>query len=114
MGGLIAFMLVWEENATFSKAACFSPAFKYPFKNETIDYTKVVDDQNGQPKDMTVYIDNGTLGVDDLLQAGVDAMQLSLQQQNYPFEYYFAEGADHNEAAWSKRVWRPLTHFFPK
>lgn len=114
MGGLIAFMLVWEHNATFSKAACFSPAFQFSFQEERIDYPAIVEEYRGQPKKMALYIDNGTLGVDDMLQLGVDAMTNTLEKQNYPFNYYFADGADHNEAAWSARVWRPMTQFFGK
>ncbi|MEM6723080.1 MAG: alpha/beta hydrolase-fold protein [Bacteroidota bacterium] len=114
MGGLIAFMLAWEKNETFSKAACFSPAFQFSFKRELIDYPETVETYTGAPKDLAIYIDNGTLGVDDMLQLGVDTMMLTLKQKNYDFEWFFADGADHNEAAWSKRVWRPLTQFFAK
>lgn len=114
MGGLISMMCAWEYPDVFSKAACFSPAFRI---NE-IDYVRVVKNYSGEKKNLHLYIDNGGKGLESLLQPGVDSMINALEQkgfeENKDLFVFIDEQAEHNEAAWSKRIWRPLKLFFGK
>jgi len=112
-GGLISFMLLWEHNDLFLKAACLSPAFKI----EEIDYVLPVKNFNGK-KDFLLYIDNGGIELEARLQPGVDDMISALRDKGYKegkdFEYFADKNAYHNEAAWAKRVWRFLELFYKK
>lgn len=121
MGGLISFMLVWEHPDVFSMAGCFSPALTIPETDMTgseKDYVPYVSRYKGKNKDLKIYIDNGTQGVDQLLQKGVENMTHALKSKGYKegknLIVYYDKGADHNEAAWAKRLWRPLEFFFGK
>lgn len=110
LGGLVAFSLAWHYTDLFSKAACLSPAFKY----RHIDMVSVVNQFDGPKKELTLYFDNGTVGLESDLQPGLDAMKSSLEAKGYKIEYKIAQGAEHNESAWAKRVEKPLLMFFGK
>lgn len=114
MGGLISMMCAWEHPEVFSKAACFSPAFKY----SKIDYIKKVLEYSGNKKEITLYIDNGGIDLDAQLLPGVNEMVTALEQKGFSIDkdlfVYIDKSASHNEAAWAKRVWRPLKIFFGK
>ncbi len=110
MGGLISFMLIWERGTIFSKAACLSPAFKF----RDIDFTRTVNQYRGPKKDFQVYIDNGTLGLEQQLQPGIDLMLDILPRKGYSREWFLDDGAEHNEMAWANRVWRPIVFLFGK
>lgn len=114
MGGLIAFLLVWEHPETFSAAGCLSPAFIYQ------DWKSIrqVNQYRGAKKDIRIYIDNGGIGVEDTLQAGCNAMLKALTAQGFRegenLQWFFDPRAEHNEPAWARRVWRPLNFMFGK
>ncbi|MFZ2322990.1 MAG: alpha/beta hydrolase-fold protein [Ignavibacteriaceae bacterium] len=114
LGGLISFMMLWENSDVFSKAACLSPAFRI----SNIDYVKTVKSYSGVKKNIKIYIDNGGIGLEQKLQPGVDEMLTALKSKGYEERkeilYYQDENAEHNEKAWSKRVWRFLEFFFSK
>jgi predicted alpha/beta superfamily hydrolase len=114
MGGLISMMMAWEYPNVFSKAACFSPTIRI----NAIDYIRVVKEYNGPKKDILLYIDNGGVDLDALLQPGIDSMIEALIQKGFVEEknlfVFIDEQAEHNEAAWAKRVWRPIKLFFGK
>lgn len=114
MGGLISFMIAWEYPDLFSKAACFSPAFRI----HDIDYVREVFNYNGGKKEIKLYIDNGGVALEAQLQPGVDEMIDALKQKKYEegkdFFVYIDKTAEHNEAAWAERFWRPLKIFFAK
>ncbi|MCX7874905.1 MAG: alpha/beta hydrolase-fold protein [Melioribacteraceae bacterium] len=114
MGGLISMICAWEYPNVFYKAACFSPAFKI----NSIDYVRVVKNYNEPKKDLLIYIDNGGKGLEAFLQPGVDSMIEALNQKGYEenkdYFVFIDEQAEHNEAAWAKRIWRPLKFFFGK
>ena len=114
LGGLISFMMLWEDSDVFSKAACLSPAFKI----SDIDYVKAVKSYSGVKKNIKLYIDNGGIGLEQKLKPGVDEMLAALKSKGYEegkeIRYYQNENAEHNERAWSKRVWRFLEFFFSK
>ncbi len=102
-GGLISFKLHWEYNEVFSKALCFSPAFKI----EWIDYVKIVDNTKNK-KPINVYIANGGKGIDIRLQPGVDEMIKAFDRKQYKLNKdYFVNiypNDNHNEADWAKQL----------
>ncbi|MBK7866889.1 MAG: hypothetical protein IPJ75_07820 [Ignavibacteriales bacterium] len=114
MGGLISFMLLWEFNDIFSVAGSFSPAFKIG----EYDYTAIVKKTAEPKRDFRLYIDNGGLGLEARLQPGIDQMINLLQELGYKngtdFFVTIDPEADHNEAAWAKRVPNFLIKMFGK
>jgi len=112
LGGLVAFILLWEHPEIFSKAICMSPAFKI----ERYDYVKTVKKFHGKPPPIQIYIDNGGIDLEDDLQPGIDAMLDVLAGIGYKEEcdYYWVKDplASHNETAWSRRITYPLKLFF--
>jgi predicted alpha/beta superfamily hydrolase len=108
MGGLVSFILAWERPDVFGHAGCMSPAFQI----RDIDYVKYVKPDKQPKRDIDLYIDNGTVGLEAQLQPGCDAMMAALKDKGYPFVWVKDEGAEHNEIAWSKRFHRPLLQFF--
>jgi len=112
LGGLISFILVWEHPDIFSKAICFSPAFKidnYNFVDNVMSY-------QGKKKDINIFINNGDNELDSELQPGVDEMINALTSQGYAEEkdFYFFKSRNslHGEKDWSKNVWRALIYLF--
>ena len=103
-GGLIAFRLAWEYPHVFSKAFCLSPAFKV----QNIDYVQNVLDYTGDRKDLTFYIDNGGVGLEEQLQPGIDDMLEALEARGYKkdkdFFYITDKKARHFESDWAKRM----------
>jgi len=111
-GGTISFMLAWYYSNIFSKAACFSPAFK----TDRFDLTKIVKNYPGIKKNIKLYIDNGGVGLEEKLQPGINEMISSLKKKRYKLNkdyFWFKDStARHFEADWAKRLWRPLEIFF--
>jgi predicted alpha/beta superfamily hydrolase len=109
MGALISFLLAWNHPEVFSAAACLSPAFVYG-GNSVIP---LVRGYRGPRKEIRLYVDNGTVGLDRDLQKGCDEMMEALREKGFVLgrdvEWYLDEGAEHSEAAWSRRLWRPLS-----
>jgi predicted alpha/beta superfamily hydrolase len=114
MGGLISFLFVWWHPEVFSKAGCLSSAFLWD-DNKIL---KAVRNYSGPKKPIRVYLDDGSEGLEARLKPGYDEMVALLQEKGYrpgvDLEYFYDEGASHNEAAWAKRVWRPLMFMFGK
>jgi predicted alpha/beta superfamily hydrolase len=114
LGGLISFMLVWEKSDVFSQAVCISPALKISRYN----FVTPVENYTGDKKDIRVYIDNGGIGVEDSLQAGIDEMLTALKKQGYSQDedlYWIKDvDAEHGESDWAKRIWHPLIFMFGK
>jgi predicted alpha/beta superfamily hydrolase len=112
LGGLISFMLVWDYSNVFSEAACLSPALKIG----NFDVVSDVTNYSGEKKPIKIYIDLGGVGLESKLQPGVDAMLTALKEKGFKEGkdlYYFKDpNAEHNERAWSKRVWRFLEFMF--
>ena len=110
-GGIISFMLVWEDPDIFSKAICMSPAFK-SLSPGGWDYTRAVQSSNGKKKDIFLYIDNGGIGLDSQLQPGIDSMLTTLKSKGYregkDFVFVHDPAAKHFEADWAKRFPRAL------
>lgn len=110
MGGLVSFILAWERPMVFGHAACMSPAFKV----DRFDYVSLVQQDKLPKRKIDLYIDNGTIGLEQQLQPGCDAMMDALREKGYNFVWFKDEGAAHNEPAWGKRFHRPLLQFFGK
>jgi len=114
MGGLISMLCAWDYPNIFSKAACFSPAFMY----KNINYTKVIQDDRTQKKNLIIYIYNGGVGLETELQPGVDKMIEVLKEKGFKegkdLFVFMDKNAEHNEAAWAKRIWMPIKIFFEK
>lgn len=110
MGGLIAFVMVWDHPDIFTKAACLSPAFLHG------DILTRVGRAQGALKPIRVYLDNGGVGLEKTLQPGCDQMRALLRAQGYTegvqLQWFWEATAAHNEQAWAARVWRPLTFLF--
>ena len=111
-GGLISFVLLWVHSDVFSQAACISPAFKI----REIDFVSPVKNYCGKKKEIKIYIDNGSVGLEDSLQTGIDVMLSALKEKGYSegddLYYYKAPGAKHFESDWAERIWRPLIFMF--
>ncbi len=112
MGGLISFLFVWWYPQYFSKAACLSSAF-HPNYTDGVDLVK----KNDAPRrDIRFYLDCGGVGLDAELKPGMDEMERLLRAKGYghdnSLEIFYDPEAEHNEQAWSKRVWRPLLFLF--
>ena len=112
-GGLISFIMAWENPDVFSKTACFSPAFKI----SNIDYLAPLKKYKGAKKDLKIFIYNGGVGLEEQLQPGIDEMMLVLKEKGFveskDLLFIKDSSAEHNESAWAKNVYRFLEYFFP-
>ncbi len=112
-GGLISFIMGWENSDVFSKSACFSPAFKI----SNIDYVAPVKNYMGANKNLKIFIYNGGIGLEEQLQLGIDEMMLALKDEgfieNQDLLFIKDSSAEHNESAWAKNVYRFLEFCFP-
>jgi predicted alpha/beta superfamily hydrolase len=114
MGGLISFLFVWWHPEIFSKAGCLSSAF-------LVDDNKILREvraYTGPKKPIRVYLDDGSEGLEARLKPGYDEMVALLLEKGYAkgtdLEYFYDVGAEHNERAWAKRLWRPLGFMFAR
>jgi predicted alpha/beta superfamily hydrolase len=109
MGGCVSFLLVWEYPDVFAQAGCLSPSFSEPTFKRVKGY-------KGPPRPIRIYMDNGTVGLEQRLQKGIDRMLPLLKSQGYVegvnFHWFLDKGAEHNELAWALRVHRPLEFMF--
>ncbi len=112
LGGLIPFILAWEHPEVFSKAICFSPAFKI----DNYDFVDNVRNYNGEKKNIKVYINNGDNELDSQLQPGVDEMIAALIKQRYnqgkDFYFFKSQNSQHGERDWARSIWRALIFMF--
>ena len=108
-GGLCAFILAWEHPQVFSKAVCFSPAFKLSLAEmvKKLDYVKTVEASARPDPSPLIYIDNGGVGLEKALQPGIDEMLQTLKQkglrEDIDFFWRHYPEAHHNESAWAAR-----------
>ncbi|MCW8802283.1 MAG: alpha/beta hydrolase-fold protein, partial [Candidatus Bathyarchaeota archaeon] len=112
LGGLISFILMWDYSQIFSKAVCFSPAFKI----DQYDFIDNVKSYKGAMKNFKLFINNSDNELDLRLQPGVDEMLEILKQQGYieGNNYYFhkVKNSLHSEKDWAKNIWRALIYLF--
>ena len=114
MGGIISFHLAWDYPHVFGMAGCLSPAFLI----DDLEIVQRVASYTGPIKPILLYIDNGTVGLERKLQPAIDQMISLLKQGGFgtgtSLIYSITQDAEHNEAAWAKRVAVPLQFFFGK
>ena len=112
LAGLISFMLMWDHSEIFSKAICFSPAFKV----DQYDFVDNIKSYSGGKKQFKLFIDNGDNELDESLQPGVEEILKVLKQQGYAEgrDFYLRKGKNsmHNERDWAKNIWRALIYLF--
>lgn len=113
MGGLISFLFGWWYPDVFSQAGCVSTAFVREVEGNLFEEVKTYD---GPKKKVRFYFDVGEL--EPPLVDGYYRMIELLKEKGYQkgedLEYYFDQGAVHNEQAWANRLWRPLLFMFGK
>ncbi len=114
MGGLISFLFTWWHPEVFGKAACLSSVLD----RRRTDALKIVErtPRGGQMR--KIYLDCGGAPGEVSLKPGMDEMVGVLTtrgfQEGKDLEWFFDPTAEHNEAAWAARVWRPLTFLFAR
>ena len=113
MGGIISFHLVWDYPHIFSRAGCLSPAF-------LVDNSEIVNRVSSArtaPDNILIYMDNGTVGLEQEFQPALEDMNSALEEKGFDgsnLVYKIFSGAVHNETAWAERVHLPLLFFFGK
>ena len=113
MGGIISFHLVWDYPHIFSRAGCLSPAFLVD-NNEIVNRVR---SSRTAPEGILLYMDNGTVGLEQEFQPALDDMNSALEEKGFDGSnlfYEIFEGAIHNEVAWAERLHLPLLFFFGK
>ncbi|MCC2608112.1 alpha/beta hydrolase-fold protein [Planctobacterium marinum] len=115
MGGLISFLAAWYYPSVFGHAACLSPLF-WGKTTVVVNAWQMVKANPKHKLNARLYLDNGTQDLERKLMPGCLNMLKVLQERGYRegnnLMWFKDEGAWHNEAAWAKRVWRPLTFMF--
>lgn len=108
MGGLISFLIVWNNSHVIKNAACLSSSF-YFHEDKAIKNVK----ESSDKKDVRIYIDHGEDGLDE-----GQRMFSALTEKGYKLgkelDYFYAPRAQHTEAEWAKRLERPLLFLFGK
>jgi predicted alpha/beta superfamily hydrolase len=108
-GGLCAFRMAWDHPDIFSKAICMSPAFRYrgPDGSWSINYVDEFAESKRPEPTPFFYIDNGGIGMEQLLQEGIDRILEAMEhkglvaERNYVWKLY--SDARHDESAWARR-----------
>lgn len=106
MGAIISLTLMWHHPEVFSKAAGLSFAAHYDKESlfEILDKTPM-------PAGIKLYADYGDVGGDASYEPHVIKLYDYLSDKGFPENYLQFEKfayADHNEAAWARRVAEPL------
>jgi predicted alpha/beta superfamily hydrolase len=115
-GGLAAFISLWEQGDVFSKALCFSPAFIVDGETTKINYVEKVREQGTMDTNRMVYIWNGGIGIDSMLDSGVQSMKTELEAQGFRHGHNLKVIIDalgeHTESHWRKEVPAALKWLF--
>lgn len=111
MGGLISFYMVWLYPEVFSKAACLSSGFYFDDGNIMEKAAQQTSRLNGSK----LYLDCGGQDLDkDFLPANEQMHKILSQNKSIKLMYKYFPEDKHNEQAWSKRLYLPLTFLFGK
>ena len=116
MGGLISMYAICEYPQIFGGAACLSThwpgiftAKNNPIPNAFINY---LDQHLPDPKTHRFYFDYGTASLDTLYEPFQLQVDTIMQKNGYSstnWKTFKAEGADHSEKSWRKRLHLPIT-----
>ena len=100
MGGLISFIAAERHPEAFAGAICMSPAFAYADFN----YPEALKGRGWSGHDLPLWMDNGTVGLEEQLQPGLDDMEALLKAVGQPHVVNVYEGAKHFEPDWGARL----------
>jgi predicted alpha/beta superfamily hydrolase len=118
LGGLASLYLALKYRSVFGRAAVVSPSVWFANK-QIVHYVEAL---RKKPK-VRIWMDIGTKegGTPEEAQQTVDDARLLQQtlikkgwKAGKDLNYFEAEGAEHNEAAWAARVESILTFLFPR
>jgi predicted alpha/beta superfamily hydrolase len=99
MGGLISAIALIEHPDVFDAAICMSPAFSY----RDFSYPELLEGREWSENIGPMWIDNGTVGLEAQLQAGVDEMAEYLSAQTATFTFQVYPEGRHFEKDWGER-----------
>lgn len=109
-GGICAFAIAWDRPNIFSKAICMSAAFQFRRPDGSLNVDYLTQFKQSHRPDLTpyLYLDNGGVGLEEILQPGIDAMLAALKEKGLKpgtdFTWKKFPEARHNEAAWAQRL----------
>ena len=117
MGGLVSLYLALKYPNVFGRAAVVSPSVWFANK-QIVHYVEALRKKPG----LRIWVDIGTREgrTPEEAQSTVDDVRLlqrTLVEKGWKtgkdLNYFEAQGAEHNEAAWAERVESILTFLFP-
>ena len=111
MGGLISFYMVWLYPEVFSKAACLSSGFYF----DEGDIEGKAAASTARLNGSRLYLDCGDQDLDrDFLPDNERMHNILRKNKSITLKYMTFPGDKHNEYAWAKRLYIPLTFLFGK
>lgn len=117
-GGLISFVLTWENPDVFSKAMCMSPAFLDSLEMGMSNYAHQIMSSDSLKANLLFYFDMGGTDIDAVLRPGFNLTIKKLIGMGYhrqnDFFVVVDETASHTEKAWHTRLPYALTVLFAK
>ena len=100
MGGLISFIAAERHPDLVDAAICMWPAFGYA----GFSYADSLNAREWEGHDVPLWIDNGTVGLEEQLQPGVDEMAQLARGLDLNHVVKVYDGAKHFEADWGRRM----------
>jgi enterochelin esterase-like enzyme len=100
MGGLISFIAAERHPELVDAAICMSPAFGYARFN----YADSLKARGWGGHGVPLWIDNGTVGLEEQLQPGVNEMERLAQGLHLDHVVKVFDGAKHFESDWGRRM----------
>jgi predicted alpha/beta superfamily hydrolase len=119
MGGLFSLYMAWEHPQFARQHAVMSPSL-WMTRNPDGTLEAVERLRRGQPRDLRLWLDSGSLdspdggddGMDDTQKAR-DALLENGYVEGVDFHYFLDEGATHSEYAWAARLPLVFQFLFP-
>ena len=100
MGGLISFIAAERHPEVVDAAICMSPAFGYA----GFSYPDSLKSRGWEGHAAPLWIDNGTVGLEEQLQPGVDEMAQLARGLDLNHVVKVYDGAKHFESDWGRRM----------
>jgi len=104
MGGLISFIAAMRHPQAISSAICMSPAFGYA----GFQFADTLRSVGWEGSHVPIWLDNGTVGLEEQLQPGIDNVVGVLEEVNQTFSMKVYQGARHFESDWGARFQEAL------
>lgn len=112
LGGLISFYIAWWHPEIFSMAGCLSGTWMW----DNAAAIRFLETATQPVPEIKIYLDHGSEGAEGNQAWVYRSMRDALIRRGFQvgknLAYYFGVGDDHSEAAWARRVARPLKFFF--